>query len=356
MRQLNICKVAGHACVRVQKEALPLMQRGHTVHLLSQKIPSFVESYDSYGMVHSIHQLRTMIEMYADKVDLFQAHNEPSWFVTAIKEICDKPVILDVHDSYLARSTPEESEKARNENRSHLRVSTEERNNFQLADGLVFPSQPFADIVLSEFDLRQPYRIVPSMVPKNLYVYQGSEWLPGMVYEGRVDLPPKEDDSKEKTGFTYTNYLELAQQCDKLDIDLHLYSRSDEPFKELYKDIAAIHQPVVYQKLFRFLARHDWGLVGNSFYTPEWNVALPNKLFEYVASGVPVVAINAAHCSEWLDRYGIGITVKSMEELRDRWREHTEVRKHLLKVRGELVMEKHIHVLEELYEEVLDGR
>lgn len=331
------------------------MQRGNKVHLVSQRTPSYVESFDSFSQSYSIHQLRNVLRFHEREVDLFIAHNEPSWMVTAIKEVTDKPVILDVHDSYLARSTPEDAEKAMRDKKSHLRISVEERNNFQLADGLVFPSQPFADIIREEFKLTQPYRIVPSMVPINLFAYQMHEWVPGLVYEGRVDLPDAPNaDKKEKTGFAYTNYLEVAKRCDELDMDLHLYARSDEEFRKAYKGLAVIHKPVIYAKLMKAIGRHDWGLVGNSFPTPEWNVALPNKLFEYVAAGVPVVAMNAAECSRWIEEYGIGITVESIDELKDRWPEHTEIRKNLLKVRRKLSMEEHIHILEELVKEVLD--
>jgi len=351
---LRIVKVAAHSCVRVHKMALALMQSPfkHHVSLLSQKGTNFEDSYDIFAITHSIHQLRELIKVLAPVTDVFHAHNEPSYFVTAIKEICDKPVILDVHDSWLARITPEQWENKKEKGEKAIRITSEERNNFQLADGLVFPSEPFANIVRDEFRLEQPHIILPPYVPHNLYNYQSFDYYGGLVYEGRVDLKSSLKE-KYKTGFEYTDYEELAKNCKELDIDFHIYASGKKDFVKVYEPIAIIHEPVVYPKLMNTLSMHDWGLVGNLTHTPEWEVSMPNKLFEYIAAGVPIVSINAKACSELIAEYGIGITVSSMEELRGRWREHRECRKRLLKVRGEFTMERHIHKLDELYRKVV---
>ncbi len=353
-RNLKITKLAGHACCRVQKMALPLMERGNVVRLISQKTPSFVEAYDMFSQSHSIHQMRNAVEALAPTTDIFHVHNEPSWFVTLVKEITDKPVILDVHDSYLARLSPQEADELESAEEDYLRVTVEERNNFQLADGLVFPSEPFANLIRREFKLFQPHIILPSMVQRNLYAYDGKEWLGGLVYEGRVDLSTELEKNRHKSGFTYTMYEDLAKKAKEIDLDFHLYARKDEAFNELYKDHAILHEPVPYGKLMRKISRHDWGLVGNIFKTSEWDVAFPNKLFEYIAAGVPVVAINADYCGEFLKRTGMGIVVESLEELAERWGEHTEIRKVIARKRMHYCMENNIGALEDLYREVLN--
>lgn len=356
-RKLSIGIVAGHCCIRVMKQAVPLMEHcGHRVLLASQKVPSLAGSLDLYCQTFSISQLRSFIRLVDHQVDLYYCHNEPSWFVTCIKEISKKPVVLDIHDSFLARLTPEQHEKHIEEGTNVIRITPEERNNFQLADGLVFPSTPFANLVRNEFKLTQPWLILPSYLPHNLFGYQqNKDWYGGLVYEGRVDLPGKiKEQIEHSAGFVYTDYSDFARQCKDIGIDFHIYARADEEFQAVYKDIAISHKPEAYNVLIEKLSRHDWGLVGNSFHTPEWEVALPNKLWEYVAAGTPVVSMNAKHCSEILDEYGIGMTVNSVQEIADRWREHTEIRKNLLRVRGQFAMENNIHLLEELFQEVLD--
>src|SRR3990167_288846 len=135
---MKVVMVAGHCCIRVHKMAIPLIEKGHEVHLVGMKVSSFWEQYKTFALCSDVEQMLEALKLHvkSNDVDVFHCHNEPSWFVTALKEITDKPVILDVHDSYLARSTPEQATKELDNGENHIRVIVEERNNFQLADAL----------------------------------------------------------------------------------------------------------------------------------------------------------------------------------------------------------------------------
>lgn len=283
--------------------------------------------------------------------DVFHVHNEPSYFVTMIKErFPDIPVVLDVHDSYSARMTGEEYEELSNQGKFVVRLTSEERNNFQLADGLVFPGTVFGDIVCKEYKLDQPRRDIPSMLPASWYRYSMREYYGGLVYEGRVNTKAECAEAPNMHGFRYCEYEDFAKKTAELKMDFHLYTIRTEPaFKEIYKDIAIQHDPRNMKELVKDLARHDWGLVGNLTHTTEWEVAFPNKMFEYIAACVPIVAINAKACEDFVVKEGIGISVKSIEELAERWKEHREIRKNLIKNRMKFSMDAHIHELEGLY-------
>ena len=291
---MKIGMISGHACIRVQKMAMALVENGHKLYHISGKMPTYSEVYDNYFLCNNLDQYVESIKILSKQVDIFHAHNEPSWFVNIVKEHCDTPIILDVHDSYLARITPEEEDKLRAEGKDVSRVITEERNNFQLADGLVFPGERFGALVKNEFRLEQPSIILPSYLPRKLFKYDTREWLGGLVYEGRVDI--KEDIEKGNNyGFRYADYEDFAKKAQELKIDFHLYvTRRDEAFKKVYGDIAMVNEPKAFDDLLKSIGRHDWGLVGNIGFTPEWDIAFPNKLFEYIATCVPIVAMNAS--------------------------------------------------------------
>lgn len=350
---MNIVMVSGHSCIRVHKMALPLIERGHNVHLVAKKLSSFWQHYKTFAMCSDVEQYAEAIKLHAPKADVFHCHNEPSWFVSLIKEITDKPVILDVHDSYLARSTPEEAGAAMDRGENHVRITVEERTNCQLADGLVFPGEDFRGVVTGEFGLTQPALTLPSYVPKRYYQYDFKDWHGGLVYEGKVNLP--EETKGYSSGFKYCDYTDAAQKTTDAGMDFHLYAgRADEKFTKHYGSFrhTFVHQPLDYDVLMERIGRHDWGLVGNTTKTREWDVAMPNKLFEYVATGVPVVAMNAANSSRFLEDTGMGISVSGPEELAERWAEHRVVRKRLFKERQAWSMNEHIHKLEEFYRAV----
>lgn len=347
---MNIVMVSSHSCIRCQKEAIPLIERGHKVHMIANKVPSFYEQYASFTLCSDVEQYLEAIDLHsnAGKVDVFHVQNEPSWYVTAIKERSHVPVVLDVHDSYLARSTPEEATAALDADQKHIRVMIEERNNFQLADGLIFPGDDFRSLVCGEFKLTQPTLTLPSYVPKRFYQYSAKDWHGGLVYEGKVNLP--EETKGYSKGFEYCDYTDCATRAFEMGMDFHLYAgRTDEKFRKHYAAKALVHKPLAYLDLMGAIGRHDWGLVGNTTKTREWEVAMPNKLFEYVATGVPVVAMNASNCSTFLEETGMGISVGGPEELGERWKEHTEVRKKVLKQRQAWSMNAQIHHLEDFY-------
>lgn len=347
---MKIAMISGHGCIRVQKMALPLIEKGHEVHLLSNKIPYFHEKYKSFSYWNDIGQLIEAIKLYSKVVDIFHAHNEPSWFVTIVKENTDIPVILDIHDSFLARMTPEEEEQLREKGENTYRVITEERNNFQIADALVFPSEPLKNLVVDEYNLKQPSIILPSYLPRKIYRYDCREWLGGLVYEGRVDLKSEIESSHKRRGFKYCEYENLARKASELGIDFHIRTtRTDKEFMNVYDDIAYVHKPEPITELVKHLTKHDWGLVGNIFKTSEWDIAFPNKMFEYIGASVPIVAINAPTCAEFIKKHEIGIEIDSLEELQIRWSEHEHCREKLIKTRQMFTMENNINVLEKLY-------
>jgi len=353
---MKIVMLSRHGCIRaVCKEALPLIERGHEVHLIVNKITQGSERFHSVFVYQDTDQLYAAIKMHKD-ADVFHAHNEPSWFVTMIKDVNQHtPVILDIHDSHLLRKTPEEQQAEKQDNPQAFRIAIDERNNFQLADGLIYVCEPMKRIVGEEFALKQPSIVLPSYVPRGFYRIDFDDWVGGLVYEGRIDIPD-ELPGKWQAFFRYSDYLDFGRKCKEIGMDFHIYSpRENEKVREQYGRVAIMHDPEKFDRLIKKLGRHDWGLVGNLRPHTEWKNALPNKLFEYMAGCVPIVSMHAEESSRIVDEFGVGITVQSPEELATRWREHRDCRANLIKHRFHFAMENHIHHVESLYKQVLEA-
>ncbi len=351
---MNIVMVAYHSCVRGQKMAMALKDKGHNVHLIASNAPYHAKYYKTFTLVHDLDQTIEAIKISSQFADVFHVHTEPNWYVTVIKENTNTPVIIDIHDSFLSRLTDREVDRIRAKGEEAFRITAEERNNYQLADGIVFPSQTYEKLIKKEFGLNQPFLTLPSYCYRKDYQYTCAEWVGGLVYQGRLDLKTEIKKVVHLKGFTYCDYEEMAQKLSEENIAFHLYPlRQDKEFIDIYKDISIIHAGKDYGDLLKCLTRHDWGLVGNIFPTSQWTAALPNKLFEYIAACVPIVVINAKESGIFVRKHNIGIEVKSIQEFKERWPEHEEIRKNLIKTRLKFTMDAHIHKLEDLYEKII---
>jgi hypothetical protein len=92
--------------------------------------------------------------------------------------------------------------------------------------------------------------------------------------------------------------------------------------------------PMLYNEMINECAKYDCGLVGTPFPLPDFEDSMPNKLFEYVAAGIPSIVINSPEAAKFVEENGLGLSVQdasmvpeAMERLKgdcnvkqDRWR------------------------------------
>lgn len=348
MKRLKIASVANHCCFRVHKENLPLMNRGHEVHLIAGKVTGYSERYKTFTFFQNPDQCYDSIALMKD-ADVFHVHNEPSWFVNMIKSVHGDniPVVLDVHDSYTIRYPEGEPSL------DTPRITADERYNFQLADAHVFISDPMAEVCRNTFKLEQPYAVLPSYMPKQFYRMDSFRWVGGIVYEGRVDV--KEKLKEYNSFFTYCDYRELAKELRENKLAFYIFApnRDIKEMNELYNGDAFFMQAQPPDELVRTLGSHHYGILGNIQEHEAWKYALPNKLFDYLAAGIPVIAINAPLAGKFVEENGFGINVKTVEEIVTAWGKTREFRENIAKHRFDWCMEEHIEDVENLYRKLI---
>jgi len=91
-----------------------------------------------------------------------------------------------------------------------------------------------------------------------------------------------------------------------------------------------------YNLMLRELTRHDWGLVGCVEPCSQYDATIPNKLFEYMAAGIPIIVLNADECAEFVMQTGIGVVVNSMDDIPEIYGDNEKYRKKVLEVRVSL--------------------
>jgi len=330
---MKIVKVGHHCCIRLQKQAFALLDKGHEVHLIGNTLPTTSEQFATASQYKTVNQLKESLLLHKD-ADVIHIHNEPSWPALEAKStLPNVPIVLDMHDAMIFRSTDIEH------------VSAEERLALEMVDGLVFVGERCREVI----DPKIPNCVLPSYVNETFYQDNSWQWIGGLAYEGRVDTP------EQREFMHYCNYVDLCKETQEAGIPFHIYSPGNgkkPKFKEYYDSISLLHPPLPYDRMLRILACHDWGLCGNLKEYREWQLAMPNKLFEYMAGGIPIIALNCGETSEFVEKHGVGIAVKSVDEIKERWDERAECQRNVFLKRFDFTMEKHIHILEELYEKL----
>jgi len=109
--------------------------------------------------------------------------------------------------------------------------------------------------------------------------------------------------------------------------------------------------------MLKQISRYDWGFCGSPIDHPQWHMAMPNKLFDYIAAGIPVIVYKADESAKFVREHGLGIVIEDLEELADPevYGRHEEIRPIVQQIRHDLVMELQAPIIMKIYEQVLLG-
>ena len=331
---MRICMVSSHACIRVVKESLALVERGHNVEMVARQAPFGFNMFDSLSIYHGEDMLKKTIRgLHAD---IFHVHNEPDWMVKAVREATDKPIVFDIHDinSLRYESEPDEHEKAA----------------FECADAFIHVSESckaWADKVHGE---REHSIILYSYVNERFVRRdEGGASFASVVYEGGL----AEEENLEGDQFNMRFYAPIVKAFIDQGFNFYLFPANITQ-KGLYENLGAyVAAPTHYPVMLTGLRAFGFGLLGARAPARLMESAMPNKLFEYLSQGVVPVICNAAEASKFVAEHDIGITLTSLENLQEQLMRGPEIRENVMKKRYDFTMEKQIDKLIDLYEELL---
>jgi len=193
-----------------------------------------------------------------------------------------------------------------------------ERVAHEQAAGLVYTSRLMLDYVQAKYSVSCPSLVIPNAVygkllprdriPDKLSVTEGGLHL---VYTGVI--------RDSGTGH-HRDICEQLNQISQGEVITHLYPIIPEPERDrVVKRLRANkrirwHEPLPYQELYRELGRYDAGLVILAPHdAPLLELALPNKIFEYVAVGLPVLVSPYKPLLEFIRMYQCGQVLNGQE-------------------------------------------
>lgn len=345
-KKIQIVWTSMHNCIRVIKLSKALQRTGrYEVHGVASQVSYGTEDFDSFSFYHNTRQFENLIKTLP--ADIYIHSNEPNWQANRIRDKKpDAKIILDGHDFDSIRMNA---------------LPIDEMRAFSSCDGFLFASKEVEEFIRRLHKEQMDGK--PSAVIEH---YCNEEWhkMPqapahqrsGLVYEGGMSPPPYKDKINE-FWHLYPVFKQLVEQGH----ELHLQPGNIEACQP-YSNIGAyVYEPQVYTKLMESLRNRRFGLV--TFNNPKLdqkqvNLTLTNKHFEYIACGLPVIVCGAPATAEWVKKTGEGICFDKLEDITPEVldKAYPACKAVVDKIASEYTMEKHIHKLESLIDNVMTNK
>ena len=282
--------------------------------------------------------------------DLIHSHNLPdSLTVLALEVAREIPVVHDVHDLQSLRRTPYENgfpepgdplglEKQAVEGSAALVTVSDEL----VAEIRARHRLPAHTLAFPNYALR---RDLPARLPRK----PRGDGPPRIVYQGTLS-----------TNGGHYDLRELFEAIVAEGASLDIFPARPVP---AYRELASrhpemrCHETLEPARLFRELPRYDFGWAGfnAALNAAHLDTVLPNKVYEYLGCGLPVLTLGHRALGRFIEENGVGIALDGLEGLAERL-DRTDVvalRARVAAVRHRFTVEANVGAVAELYEAVL---
>ena len=319
-----------------------MKQEGIDTHFIQKRVsnPGFRRLFPAMSEYANPDEFALhLIDKSKRDIDLIHVHGEPDRMGHIAKEVRpDLPVVYDAHDLNSVRLD---------------QLSEDEEKTFEVCDGFVFPSIPYQEASCKLHNIKRPTEVIYSMCNEEVLSF-GAEHarINGIVYQGGISESKR---SMEATEYHRRDYRVIAEALDSEGIPFFVYPANLGADEEQWSNLGALMMPrLQYEQLMKQLGRFDWGLIGNEVRCNQRSWAMPNKLFEYIAAGIPVISFNTDEVSKFIKEHGLGIAVSAVSEIADLYDLHEGYRENVKKKRALFTMESKTPKLLNFYERVIE--
>jgi len=339
---MRILMLTEHCCSRVIKMGIALGKRGHTVHYLNKRLsnPGFAPSLTMFGEYVDDRHLSEKLSRI-DGYDLIHVHNEPDRIGVIAKTVRpDMKIVFDAHDLFSVRIGT---------------VYGDERFCFENLDGFVFPSKGYMRHANDTYDIGgKPQAVVYSMPNEEFIQKPCNAILNAIGYQGGLRIPEELDIPEQFKYHAYRDFRStFSYITGRLNIPMIVFPANMDAMETYANTGALMMHTHEYSALMSKLPMCRWALVGGPGKFKQWDWAMPNKLFEFMAAGVPIIAINSEEICEFVNRWQVGVCVDSLDEIPSIFNDSQKYRANLWFLQKKFTMENEVGKIEELYMEVL---
>ena len=305
---LNLLFVQHSPGIRLYKMAKALQRKGHKI-TLAYTHKDISENYDLDLSIFvrriKLDSLKEYLNVISE-FDLVHTFNETDVLAVAAQKQGTK-VIHDIADLTSLRDFFN-SEK-------HFLEGTAIKNS----DGVTFSTKHQQEKALSLYGFDKNKSVVinnlvsesdkPVSLMSKLSDVDGKVH---MVYEGGIGNTP------------HRNYLQLFSTLGQVQgLELHILPAKSTDGKELRTALAKFpnihfYQPVPPAEMIEFMSQFDVGIIPFVIYKENFeflNTTIANKLYEYLAAGLPVVTSNLDTYREYFQHNPVGYCFEDVEKL-----------------------------------------
>ena len=291
----------------------------------------------------------------ADNFDphIIHSHNAPDYLtVSALKAFEGAPVIHDIHDSLTMRSTGyyEGDDAAKIQG-----YAVDEKFACEESDGRIYVNEMIRDYLHRRYSLDPDSELV-------LYNYVSEALIPVKLgtrlssRDGEIHIAYAGTITSKIDGSHYDLRF-IFREIARHGFHIHIFaSREDDGYRLLADESPFIHYHghLDQRKLLQELTKYDFGWAGfnDARNKVHLDVVLPNKAFEYIACGLPIITFPHKALSEFVQEQRVGLVVEDFD-IRERLENAHALHENVYRKRYDFTIEKNIDSLVEFYRDIM---
>lgn len=294
--------------------------------------------------------------------DLIHSHNAPDTYtIAAIDAANGVPVIHDVHE---VLSVHHSGFRASDTDETAKIYRHEEKEAVEQSDACIYATTGIRDYMQDHYDVDAAMNLVfPNYISSDVFPQCSKRKLSAtdnethIVYIGCV------------TSCVEGSHYDLRAIFKTLaahKLHIHLYptsniiTKSNDAYRQLGRvnPFIHVHHHMNRRQLLEEMTQYDFGWAGlnGAMNTTHLNIALPNKVIEYIGCGLPVLSFPHKTIQRFLEQYGVGLVCNNIGELKKRLdtQDLSELTENVEIQRDRFTLETQIPRLLTFYENVLD--
>jgi len=285
--------------------------------------------------------------VFRNHIDVIHSQNAPDFLtVSAIKAFDDVPVIHDNQDAISLRKTPYYL------GADVVQQLVDERTANTGCDARIHVTAEMKTYIREKYGSKKDVvfcnyvseSMMPPVFKDKLSDKDGQVHI---VYEGTL---------ASLAGDHY-DLRKIFQAIARYGIHVHIYdSHSNEDYQKLAEDNSFLHYHghLDPRTLSEEMTQYDFGWSGFNVTKNKAhiNVALPNKTFEYLACGLPVLSYPHEAQKKFIQKHGVGLVFNDLHEMQEKLANTNlvqKIRETVTRKRFCFTVERNIHKIMDLY-------